>query len=85
MPTAAADSNGKQVAINTLNGQVDTLFDRIHEIETKGCVPGQYVAKEVKDLKSEIRTIRNLIWWLIVLLAAINGPQFVAWITKGIG
>ena len=80
--TAANDTNGKQVAINTLTDQMDKVFERVHDIETKGCVPGRFTAKEVTEVKKDMTSIKKLLWIIIVILAATQGPQVIAWITK---
>ena len=73
MPVAPI--NGKQEAIDNLKEDVREIFSRIHKIEVEGCAHGKHVAMQVTELKEEIKKSKNLLWIILLVLAATQGPQ----------
>jgi len=79
----ASPTNGKQEAIDNLKEDVREIFSRIHKIEVDGCAHGKHVARQVNELKEEIRKSKNLLWIILLVLAATQGPQVIAYFVRG--
>ncbi|HOB44433.1 MAG TPA: hypothetical protein PKH75_14895 [Bacillota bacterium] len=79
----ASPTNGKQEAIDNLKEDVREIFSRIHKIEVDGCAHGKHVAMQVNELKEEIRKSKNLLWIILLVLAATQGPQVIAYFVRG--
>lgn len=77
------EQNGKQEAILNLKDDVREIFGRLHEIEVAGCAHGKHMANQVSELKDEIKKSKNLLWIILLVLAATQGPQVIAYFVRG--
>ena len=75
--------NGKQEAIDNLKEDVREIFARLHNIEMGEYAHGKHMANQVNELKEEIRKSRNILWIILLVLAATQGPQVIAYFVRG--
>lgn len=81
--TATSGTNGKQRAIDDLEKDVTEIFQRLHDIELRGCPHGWHTEEKVNELKEEIKKSKNLLWIILLVLAATQGPQVIAYFVRG--
>lgn len=79
----ASPTNGKQEAIDNLKEDVKEIFRRLHDVETKGCPYGVYTMEKVNEMKNESKSIQRMLWIILLVLAATQGPQVISILVKG--
>ena len=79
----ANPTNGKQEAIDNLKEDVKEIFRRLHDVETTGGPFGVYTMEKVNEIKSESKKIHTMLWIILLVLAATQGPQVIAYLVKG--
>jgi len=79
----ASPTNGKQEAIDNLKEDVKEIFRRLHDVETKGCLYGAYTMEKVNEMKNESKSIQRMLWIILLVLAATQGPQVISLLIKG--
>ena len=79
----ASPTNGKQEAIDNLKEDVKEIFRRLHDVETTGGPFGVYTMEKVNEIKSESKKIHTMLWIILLVLAATQGPQVIAYLVKG--
>ncbi len=78
-----APTNGKQEAIDNLKEDVKEIFGRLHHVETKGCLFGEITMEKVTEIKNENKKIHTMLWIILLVLAATQGPQVISILVKG--
>ncbi len=79
----AGQSNGKEEAINNLKEDVREIFKRLHDVETRGCLFGAHTMEKLNEMKSETKSIQRLLWIILLVLAATQGPQVINLLVRG--
>jgi len=79
----ASPTNGKQEAIDNLKEDVKEILRRLHDVETTGGPFGVYTMEKVNEIKSESKKIHTMLWIILLVLAATQGPQVIAYLVKG--
>ena len=79
----ASPTNGKQEAIDNLKEDVKEIFRRLHDVETTGGPFGVYTMEKVNEIKSESKKIHTMLWIILLVLAATQGPQVISIFVKG--
>jgi len=81
--TATSGTNGKQRAIDDLEKDVTEIFQRLHDIELRGCPHGWHTEEKVNEMKNESKSIQRMLWIILLVLAATQGPQVISILVKG--
>ncbi len=79
----ASPTNGKQEAIDNLKEDVKEILRRLHDVEIKGCPYGVHTMEKVNEMKNESKSIQRMLWIILLVLAATQGPQVISILVKG--
>jgi len=70
-------SNGDKKAIEILEENQDKIQKQIRCLEQDGCAIGREHSGKIMEIRDEMRTMKRLLWAIILILVGIGGPQLV--------
>ncbi len=91
--TEADKGNGKQVAIDFIKDDINSIFPRLQKLELDGCAVGRYVQQTLAEMRVDLRAAlaeqrveqrRTRVLLIVVALAAVasQGPDLVGLIAR---